>query len=179
MTRSNLYITLSNGKEIIAVADNSSAPEQGYFVEQVLLPLFSFRDAEKEMVLLREHCTMDGLLRLNADYRYDIDLCLRKVDFCEEKYDWGAEVFRKGKYLNDRLRDYLLIENDIESYVKEKFKHLSNQGLIDRANALPNFKWDDEGAELVRRQRVSGFAFDYTMQRNTLIILRDKTKPKP
>ncbi|WP_426477524.1 hypothetical protein ACP3T3_20235 [Chryseobacterium sp. CBSDS_008] len=39
MTRSNLHITLSNGEEIICVADSSSAPEQGYFVEEILMPL--------------------------------------------------------------------------------------------------------------------------------------------
>jgi hypothetical protein len=48
MTRSNLHIKLSNGKSIICVADSSSAPEQGYIVEQILLPLLSFNDSEQE-----------------------------------------------------------------------------------------------------------------------------------
>jgi hypothetical protein len=38
MTRSNLHITLSNGQQIICVADSTSAPEQGYIVEEVFTP---------------------------------------------------------------------------------------------------------------------------------------------
>ena len=52
MTRSNLHIKLSNGKSIICVADSSSAPEQGYIVEQILLPLLSFDDSEILQILL-------------------------------------------------------------------------------------------------------------------------------
>jgi hypothetical protein len=36
MTRSNLYITLTNGETINCVADSSSAPEQSYIVESLL-----------------------------------------------------------------------------------------------------------------------------------------------
>ncbi len=35
MTRSNIHITLSNGKKLKCVADSSSAPEQGYIVEDL------------------------------------------------------------------------------------------------------------------------------------------------
>lgn len=80
MTRSNLHIKLSNGKSIICVADSSSAPEQGYIVEHLLLPLLSLDDIEKEMYLLSEHCTMDER-RINADYRYTIDLTTKEVKF--------------------------------------------------------------------------------------------------
>lgn len=41
MTRSNLHITLSNGEEIICVAESTSAPEQGYIVEEILTPLLT------------------------------------------------------------------------------------------------------------------------------------------
>ena len=83
MTRSNLHIKLSNGKTIICVADSSSAPEQGYIVEQLLLPLLSFDNSEQEMALLSKHCTMDER-RANATYRYAIDLFTKEVRFFKE-----------------------------------------------------------------------------------------------
>jgi hypothetical protein len=72
MTRSNLYITLSNGKQLKCVADSSSAPEQEYIVENLLLPLLAFDDAEKELAMLNELCTMYEL-RANAVYYGDVD----------------------------------------------------------------------------------------------------------
>jgi len=105
MTRSNLHIKLSNGSTIICVADSSSAPEQGYFVESVLLPLLSFKDAKKELQLLKEHCTMDER-RTNATYRYEIDCNTGTALFFEENYNYSNDRFRKGKDLSDRLEKY-------------------------------------------------------------------------
>ena len=106
MTRSNLRIKLSNGKSIICVADSSSAPEQGYIVEHLLLPLLSIDNSEKEMALLSEHCTMDER-RINADYRYTIDLTTKEVKFFEEHYSYTKDTFRKGKDITERYEDYL------------------------------------------------------------------------
>jgi hypothetical protein len=174
MTRSNLYITLSNGETLIGVADSSSAPEQGYIVESLLLPLLSLDDAEKELALLKEHCTMNDH-RVNATYRYEINLQLETIAFYEEMYFYKTDVFRKGENLTRRYIAYLeSIANETAKYTKERFKRYSNQALIKRANRLPDFKWDDEGAELVRRSLLSNGAFVYKMQGNTLIILRDE-----
>ena len=73
MTRSNIRITLSNGRILKCVADSSSVPEQGYIVENLILPLLASADSTAELKLLTEHCTMDEQ-RGNADYRYHIDL---------------------------------------------------------------------------------------------------------
>ncbi|HRP43236.1 MAG TPA: hypothetical protein PLU27_00570 [Ginsengibacter sp.] len=59
MTRSNLHIKLSNGKSIICVADGSSAPEQGYIVEILLLPLLSLSNSEQEFCLLTQSALYD------------------------------------------------------------------------------------------------------------------------
>lgn len=106
MTRSNLHIKLSNGKSIICVADSSSAPEQGYIVEHLLLPLLSLDDIEQEMFLLSEHCTMDER-RINADYRYTIDLTTKEVKFFEEHYSYTKDNFRKGKDITERYNEYV------------------------------------------------------------------------
>ncbi|QGN24322.1 penicillin-binding protein [Elizabethkingia anophelis] len=106
MTRSNLHIKLSNGKSIICVADSSSAPEQGYIVEHLLLPLLSIDDSEQEMALLSEHCTMDER-RCNATYRYTIDLTTKEVKFFEEHYSYAKDNFRKGKDITERYNEYV------------------------------------------------------------------------
>ncbi|SEW24654.1 hypothetical protein SAMN05421841_1811 [Chryseobacterium wanjuense] len=106
MTRANLHIILSNGKSIICVAENSSAPEQGYIVEQVILPLLSMEDSEKELELLAEHCTMDER-RANATYRYTIDLTTKEVRLFEENFNYRKEAFHKGKEITHRYNDYL------------------------------------------------------------------------
>ena len=106
MTRSNLHITFSNGKLIICVADSSSAPEQGYIVEKLLLPLLSINDSEKELTLLSEHCTM-GERRINADYRYIIDLQTKEIRFFEEHYNYKRNSFRKGTDITKRYSDYV------------------------------------------------------------------------
>jgi hypothetical protein len=106
MTRSNLHIKLSNGKSLICVVDSSSAPEQGYIVEQLLLPLLSLDNSEQEMALLSEHCTMDER-RANATYRYTIDLTTKEVRFFEEHYDYTKDTFRIGKDITERYCHYI------------------------------------------------------------------------
>jgi hypothetical protein len=106
MTRSNLHIKLSNGKSIICVADSDSAPEQGYIVEQLILPLLSLENSEKELELLMEHCTMNER-RCNATYRYTIDLTTKEVRFFEETFNYHTETFHKGKEITKRYNDYL------------------------------------------------------------------------
>ena len=53
---------------------------------------------------------------------------------------------------------------NLETEIKAKFRHLSNQQLIDRANRQPDFKWDDEGFELNRRREASGRKFTYAIK---------------
>lgn len=106
MTRSNLHIKLSNGSNLICVADTSTAPEQGYFVETVLQPLLSLNDAEKELAHLAEHCTMNDR-RTNAAYRYFINLQTKAVHFFEENYDYQKDKFSTGNNLTERYLDYL------------------------------------------------------------------------
>ncbi|MGN6214525.1 hypothetical protein [Parafilimonas sp.] len=106
MTRSNLHIKLSNGKSIICVADSSSAPEQGYIVEALLLPLLSLNNSEQELNLLREHCTMNER-RVNATYRYTINLITKVVKFFEEHYNYSRDSFKIGKDITQRYDDYL------------------------------------------------------------------------
>jgi hypothetical protein len=104
MTRSNIHITLSNGKKLQCVADSSSAPEQGYIVEDLILPLLD--NSTAELKLLTEHCTM-GEQRINATYRYIINLQIKSVAFFEEHYDFGKGTFSKGEDLTQRYNDYL------------------------------------------------------------------------
>jgi hypothetical protein len=178
MTRSNLYITLSNGDAIVCVADNSSAPEQGYIVENLLLPLLTMNDGETELALLRGYCTMNDH-RINATYRYEINLPLRSVGFYEERYFYKTDVFMKGKNLTHRYIAYLeSIASDTAKFTKERFKRYSNQALINRANRLPDFKWDDEGVELTRRSLLSNGAFVYEMRGNKLVIIKDEPVAK-
>jgi hypothetical protein len=106
MTRSNLHIKLSNGYNISCVADSSSAPEQGYFVEQVLQTLLELDDPEKELQLIEEHCTMNEQ-RVNATYRYIINLQTKAVHFFEENYNYKTDKFFTGENLTNRYRDYL------------------------------------------------------------------------
>jgi|GEM_PF-349076 hypothetical protein len=169
MTRSNLYITLSDGKQLKCVADSSSAPEQGYMVETILIPLLSFNDAEKELALLAEYCCMDDL-RVNATYRYAIDLKIKKVCLHEENYNYKTDTFKKGRDLTDRYTNY---HTEAEEYAKEEFRNYSNKALVARVNSLPDFKWDDDGTELQRRWRVSNGSFDYEIKGNTMVILKD------
>jgi len=174
MTRSNLHIILSNGEHIRCVADSSSAPEQGYIVEQFLLPLLFLFDAAKELALIRKHCTMDEQ-RSNADYRYEIDLPARKISFYEEHYLSAKDSFKKGLDLTGRYISYLKkIESEAQKHTKRKLRHMSNSELIARANSQPDFKGEDEGTELVRRSLLANGRFIYHMKGNALIILKDE-----
>ena len=101
MTRSNIYITLSNAKKLFFVADSSSAPEQGFIVEQLIQPLLDLNDAKKELQLIEAHSDAIKELRTNAMYRYEIDLCNKTVTFFEENYDHKTGKFRKGKDLTE------------------------------------------------------------------------------
>jgi len=102
MTRSNIYISLSNGEKMFFVADSSSAPEQGFIVEQLILPLLRFNDAKKEKQLIEAHSDAINELRTNADYRYEIDLITKTVRFFEEHYHHKTGKFSKGKDLTDK-----------------------------------------------------------------------------
>lgn len=106
MTRSNLHITLSSGKQIICVADSSSAPEQGYIVEELFTPLLNLNNGMEEIELLKKHCTMDER-RANADYRYYINLITKEVTMFEEHFSYTSEKFRKGKEITERYTGYL------------------------------------------------------------------------
>jgi hypothetical protein len=111
MTRSNLYIILSNGEAMNCVADSSSAPEQGHIVERLLLPLLLLNDANAELALLTEHCALNEL-RTNATYRYEINLQTKNVAFFDEIYFFKTDIFRKGENLTRRYTAYLSsIEN--------------------------------------------------------------------
>lgn len=57
----------------------------------------------------------------------------------------------------------------IDQMVKRKFRGVSDQELIRRANAAADFCWDDEGAEIDRRTRETRLKVE--MQGNTLVIL--------
>ena len=107
MTRSNLSITLSNGEAMSCVAESSSAPEQGYIVESLLLPLLSLNEPDAERSLLNEHCTMNEL-RSNATYRYEVNLQNKTVAFFDEIYFLKTDTFHKGKDLTHRYAAYLL-----------------------------------------------------------------------
>jgi hypothetical protein len=177
MTRSNLHITLSNGRHLKCVADSSSAPEQGYIVEYLLLPLLSFKDPKEELALITEQCTMDEQ-RTNAEYRYTIDLKNEHIGFYEEHYNQGKDTFKKGIDLTGRYISYLKkLETETELFTKRKFRDVSNRELVKRINGLPDFKWDDEGVELHRRRLLANGAFIYKMQGNAIVILKDE-KPE-
>ncbi|WON94325.1 MULTISPECIES: penicillin-binding protein [unclassified Sphingobacterium] len=106
MTRSNLHITLSDGQQIICVADSTSAPEQGYIVEEVFMLLMKLDDSSKELSFLKKHCTMDER-RANATYRYYINLITKEVTMFEEHFSYTSEKFRKGKDITQRYTNYV------------------------------------------------------------------------
>lgn len=57
----------------------------------------------------------------------------------------------------------------IQEIVKRKFKHLSNEELIRRANKAADFCWDDEAVEIGRRMKENGLKCE--MQGNLIVIL--------
>jgi hypothetical protein len=111
MTRANINILLSDGKKIKCVADSSAAPEQGYIVEELILPLLKLNHAGDELWLLHHHCSIDEQ-RVNADYRYEINLMTKRVSFYEEHYDYGKDRFDRGEDITERYDNYLtMIKN--------------------------------------------------------------------
>jgi hypothetical protein len=118
MTRSNLYIKLSDGSNLTCVADSSSAPEQAYIVEHLFLPLFVINGAEKEREFLAEWCALYEL-RANAEYRYHINLQAKRVRFFEEHYDYQTEKFRLGKELTHRYNDYIASTEALSELLKQ------------------------------------------------------------
>jgi hypothetical protein len=124
MTRANIHIKLSDGSNINCVCDSTSAPEQGYFVENLLLPLLTFNDADMEILLLNQSCAMHEL-RTNATYRYIINLQTKAVHFFEETYDYQKGKFSIGDNLTDRYLDY--IENT--DGLKEQFRQIKSQQI--------------------------------------------------
>lgn len=106
MTRSNLRITLSDGQQIICVADSTSAPEQGYIVEEVFMPLMNLENSRKELSFIKKHCTMDER-RANATYRYYVNLITKEVTMFEEHFSYTSEKFRKGKDITQRYTNYV------------------------------------------------------------------------
>jgi len=174
MTRSNMHITLTDGERIQCVADSSSAPEQGYFVEDVILPLLALHDPDEELELIRLHCTMDEQ-RSNATYRWEIDLSARCIRFYEENYHPKKDTFKKGLDLTGRYLSYLKkIETDTDRHTKSKFRHLTNLQLVARANSQPNFRWHEEAHEIRRRSILSNGNFICRMKGKSLVILKNE-----
>jgi hypothetical protein len=124
MTRSNIHIKLSDGSNINCVCDSSSAPEQGYFIENLLLPLLAFNDADKEILLLNQSCAMHEL-RTNAAYRYIINLQTKAVHFFEENYDPQKGRFNIGDNLTDRYLGYI----ESTERLKEQFSQIKSQHI--------------------------------------------------
>lgn len=65
----------------------------------------------------------------------------------------------------------------METIIK-KFKSLSNQELINRANRAADFCWDDEGWELERRKEASNGKFNYKMEGNKIVIVAPANLPE-
>jgi len=174
MTRSNLHITLSDSEMLKCVADSSSAPEKGYIVEELILPLLALHDPDEELELIREHCTMDEQ-RINADYRWEIDLQIRHIRFYDEAYQASKDAFKKGLDLTGRYLSYLKkIKSETDKANKRRFKYLSNRELVARANSQPNFRCDEEAHEIRRRGILSNGAFICRMKGRSLVITKDE-----
>jgi hypothetical protein len=58
----------------------------------------------------------------------------------------------------------------IDQIVKRKFRHLTDQELINKANAAADFCWDDEGAEIDRRRRENGLKCEMVGSRIEIIV---------
>jgi hypothetical protein len=101
MTRSNVYITLTGGKKLFFVLDSSSAPEQGYIVENFFIPLLALNDAGKEMEWIEAFADAINEKRINAAYRYLVDLEKKSVRFFKEHYNYKSETFHRGKELTE------------------------------------------------------------------------------
>lgn len=66
------------------------------------------------------------------------------------------------------------MSQEIADIVRKKFRHLSNQQLVDRANELPDFQWDDEETELARRIKDSNGKLEIKMIGSQLKIMKDE-----
>lgn len=105
-----MHIKLTNGNIIQCVADSSSAPEQGWIVETLIIPLLALNDAEKELALITEWCTMNEQ-RVNAVYRYIISLSSKTVHFFEENYSYREDKFYLGDNITHRYDAYIASHN--------------------------------------------------------------------
>lgn len=63
---------------------------------------------------------------------------------------------------------------EMDAATKKRFRHLSNDQLVQKANKALDFNWDDEGHELGRRKRESNGEFDWIMDGNSILIIKDK-----
>jgi hypothetical protein len=86
----------------------------------------------------------------------------------------GGTLANTDTYWISRAINAEISKRELEDKIKRKFVHLSNEQLISRINQLPDFKWNDEGAEIVRRKEESNGKFDFEMQGNKLVILKDE-----
>jgi hypothetical protein len=59
--------------------------------------------------------------------------------------------------------------NNLDTTIKNRFKHLSNKALISRANKKADFNWDDEGYELERRSKESNGNFNWEMKGDKIV----------
>lgn len=59
--------------------------------------------------------------------------------------------------------------NDLEAQIKEKFAGLTDDALIRRMNAAPDFGYDDEAYELNRRLGAVGLTWRWSRQNKVLI----------
>jgi len=64
---------------------------------------------------------------------------------------------------------------EIEELCRDRFKNLSTEALVKRANKAPDFGWDDEAVELGRRRRTSNGKLEFTMMGNTIVITKNET----
>jgi hypothetical protein len=113
MTRSNVYVTLTGGIQLFFVLDGSTAPEQGFIVERFIHPLLALSDLQQELEFIYEHSDSFHELRVNADYRYEINLVKKTVGFFEENYHSKADTFHKGKDLTEER--YIPYENSLKT----------------------------------------------------------------
>jgi len=118
MTRSNMHIRLTNGNIIQCVADSSSAPEQGWIVETLIIPLLALNDGEKELALITEWCTMNEQ-RVNAVYRYIISLSSKTVHLFEENYSYSEDKFYLGDNITHRYDAYIASHNALGALLND------------------------------------------------------------
>lgn len=89
-----------------ALPTAAAHPNRAISLKGFFLPLLSLDNSEQELLMLKEYCTMDER-RINAYYRYLIDLTTKEVKFFEEHYSYTNDTFRKGKDITERYYEYL------------------------------------------------------------------------